>query len=76
MALTIQISKEEPGFPSEEFWRQMENGNFRTITSSDHSFGYPIICPDTIYNIILFIDTSTMLETPKLILELGGHIWL
>ena len=38
------------------------------ITSNDRSFGYPIIYTDTMYNAILFIDTSTIFDTTKLIL--------
>ena len=41
---------------------------FRHITRSDHFVGCPIIYTDTIHNDILFINTSTMLDTAKLIL--------
>ena len=38
------------------------------ITSNDRSFDCPIIYTDTINNALLFIDTSTMLDTTKLLL--------
>ena len=38
------------------------------ITSNDRSFGRPIARTDTFHNVILFIDTSTMLDITNLIL--------
>ena len=48
------------------------NGNMiklpADITDNDHSFGCPIIYMDSIHNAIFwFMDTSTMLDTRKLI---------
>ena len=36
------------------------------IISNDRSFGRPIAGTDTFHNVILFIDTSTILDTTKL----------
>ena len=44
---------------------------FLSTTSNDRSFGCPVIYTDTIHNAVLFIDTSTMLDTTKIILYLG-----
>ena len=40
--------------------------NITVITSNDHSFGCPIIYTDISHNTILYIDTSTILDTIKL----------
>ena len=39
------------------------------------SRGRPVVYTDTIDNAILFTETSTMLDTTKLIHLLGRHIW-
>ena len=41
------------------------------ITSNDHSFASSIIYMDTFHNAILFIATSTTLDTTKLIFLIG-----
>ena len=45
------------------------------IISNDRSFCCLITYMDTIYNTILFIDTSAMLDTTELISQLESHIW-
>ena len=39
----------------------------KITTGNDNCFGCPNINTDTLHNVILFIDTSTMLDTSKLI---------
>ena len=46
-----------------------------SITSNDRPFGYPVIYTDTIHCAILSRDTSTMLDTKKIILYLEPHVW-